>query len=258
MKLRLHKLIWVITALLTGCAPPNRPSIVPMAQIEESLGCARPERLIVMLPGLFDTPQDFVRSGFVDALRQRGIGGRVVIPDAHFGYYESRSVDRRILDDVILPARNAGVREIWLVGVSMGALGSLIFAEQHRDIVQRVFLIGPYPGTDRVMQSIRNAGGPTRWAKQAPDPDDPDVKILRFWHWLATRAPQADTSPAIFYGTGEGDRYKRNQDLLGALIPASARFNADGKHDWPTWRAIWNNMLDALPAEPGKPAGTGC
>ncbi|MFT3735877.1 MAG: alpha/beta fold hydrolase [Rhodocyclaceae bacterium] len=260
MKLKLRKFIWVITALLTGCTPPNRPSIVPMRMLDERVACGTdsPERLIVMLPGLFDTPEDFVKNGFISALRERGINARVLIPDAHFGYYESRSVDRRILDDVIIPARASGAREIWLVGVSMGAMGSLIFSQQHRQLVQRIFLVGPYPGTDKVMRRIRDAGGPEPWAQLGYDNDDPDVRIYAFWHWLVSRSQRAEVAPLISIGTGESDRYRHDQRVLASLLPATSRFDASGGHDWNTWHRIWSQMLDALPASARGSTGTGC
>ncbi|GAA5169947.1 alpha/beta fold hydrolase [Viridibacterium curvum] len=260
MKLKLRKFIWVITALLTGCAPPNRPSIVPMRTLDERVSCGAemPERLIVMLPGLFDTPEDFVKNGFVSALRERGIKARVLIPDAHFGYYESRTVDQRILEDIIIPARASGAREIWLVGVSMGGLGSLIFSQQHRPLVQRIFLIGPYPGTDKVMRKIRDAGGPGPWAQLGYDNDDPDARIYAFWHWLVSRSKGPQSPPFISFGTGDSDRYRSDQQILGSLLPVTSRFDAKGGHDWRTWHKIWLQMLDALPADAKGSPGAGC
>ena len=90
---------------LTGCGL-WRPVSVPMASLPVPARCATPaDTLLVMLPGSFARPEEFVREGFVQAVRERQLGVDMVLVDAHLGYYSDRSMIDRLQADIVAPAR---------------------------------------------------------------------------------------------------------------------------------------------------------
>jgi pimeloyl-ACP methyl ester carboxylesterase len=133
----------LVTALLGGCAL-WRPSVVPMRVLAEPAHCAAPvDTLIVMLPGSYSVPEEFQREGFVKILRARHLAADLVLVDAHVGYYRNRSIVDRLAEDVIGPARARGYGHVWLAGISIGAVGAMLYADAHPADVDGVVLIAP-------------------------------------------------------------------------------------------------------------------
>jgi hypothetical protein len=88
-------------------------------------GASKTRGAIVLLPGFGDGPDTFEERGFVAALKRAAPDYDIVAADAHFGYYRKRSLIDRLDRDVVAPLRNAGYRELWLVGASMGGHGAV-------------------------------------------------------------------------------------------------------------------------------------
>ena len=106
---------------LPGCAPIARPVTARMDSLREPADPARrAETLLVLLPGAYDTPQDFERQGFVSAVRDRQLPVVLLLLDAHTGYYTSQQIVDRLLHEVVQPARAPGHTRIWQVGIATG------------------------------------------------------------------------------------------------------------------------------------------
>src|SRR5215469_11550864 len=112
------------TPLLATACSLIFPAPAPMRTLRRPAAAGRPSRcLVVFLPGMGDHETDFVEHGFLDAMSARGMAVDAIAADATFGYYLNRTVVSRLHDDVLQPAREAGYRQIWLVGISMGGMG---------------------------------------------------------------------------------------------------------------------------------------
>ena len=152
------------STVLCACGFLPQPHTVPMPTLQDRQSSAtRAKRLIVMLPGIYDKASEFVSEGFVADLRERGIDADVLMPEAHYGYYEARDVDVRLEEDVFAPARTQGYKEIWIVGVSLGGLGSLLYSAEHPETVKGILLIAPFPGQTQCSpksrkQAVRSPG----------------------------------------------------------------------------------------------------
>jgi pimeloyl-ACP methyl ester carboxylesterase len=248
-------LMLILGPLLTGCAA-WRPTTVPIATTELPASCgARPDTLIVMLPGGGSRPEEFVSEGLVAALRERRIAADVMLVDSHIGYFRQRSIVDRLRTDVIGPARARGYRHIWIAGISLGAFGSLIYAQANPQDIAGIALLGPYLGKRELGEAIEAQGGLQRWQppQGATDPADDDTPI---WRWLQPYAerPRTTPRPELYLGYGRTDRLAFNQRLLGAALAPDHVFVADGGHDYPPWLATWRGMLDAMPLR----RDTGC
>ena len=248
--LRLPHPAWPALPLLlalTGCGV-WRPVSVPMASLSEPARCATPaDTLLVMLPGSFARPEEFMREGFVQAVRERRLAVDMVLVDAHPGYYSDRSIIDRLQADIVAPARARGYRSIWLVGISVGAFDAMIHTQAQPEGITGIVALGPYLGKGSVAEQVRAAGGLARW--QAPGgvlaPDEIDLIL---WRWLQGAHADGGAAPVPLYlGYGLADRFLADDELLAAALPAGHVFTAAGGHDWPVWLTLWQRMLDLLP-----------
>jgi hypothetical protein len=235
-----------VGASLAGCGL-WRPVEVPMPVLGEPAPCAaRPDAVFVMSPGSYSRPEDFVTERFVAAVRARGLAADLLLADAHLGYYREHSILDRLHDDVIAPARAHGYRQVWLVGISVGAFGALAYAEAHPDDIAGIVAIGPYLGKRPTTDEIRAQGGLATW-QAAAGPVDPSDLDRTVWRWLQPYATGSAPRPPLFLGYGRSDRFVADDHLLAAALPPDRVFSADGGHDWDPWRAVWGEVLDALP-----------
>ena len=162
----------------------------------------------------------------------------------------------RLAEDVIRPARAQGYRQIWLVGISIGAVGAMLYADAHPDDVDGVVLIAPYLGTQLTADEIKRAGGLARWPSPEVKPDDIDTIL---WHWLQAQKSTDSTARKlpIFLGYGDDDRFRYNDEVLRAALPASRVFTAPGGHDWPAWRTVWERIARVLPVPTDRNCAAG-
>lgn len=228
-----------LLTVLTGCTF-FRPAGDRLDILEVGGGCgATPHTLFVFLPGRFDQPEDLVRNGFVQAVRQRGLDADIVIPDLHFAYYIARTAVDRLHEDVIEPARKKGYRDIRLVGISVGGLGALLYAQMHPGQISQLVLIAPYLGESRIHQEIVRAGGLKAWDPGQWTAEDYERTT---WAWLKDHGASAE--PPISLGYGRSDSFAMSNRLLAAVLPAGRVRVTDGGHDWAPWLRIWNTVLD--------------
>lgn len=231
-------------SLLAGCGLP-RPTTVPLRTLSDNAPCAsRPDTLLVLLPGASSRPEEFLREGFVRALRQRRLALDVVLVDAHLGYYKDRIILERLQADVIDPARAKGYRNIWLVGVSLGGFGAVIQALARPADTSGLILLAPYLGERRVSDAVELAGGLRAWRAPAASEGEADDMDLRVWRWLQGYATDPATRPPLYLGFALDDRLAPSNRLLAAALPADRVFTTPGGHDWPEWSALWDRMLD--------------
>lgn len=235
----------VASAAITvvGCGALRRP-VVPMPVI--ALGSpAAHDCLVILLPGRWNRPEAFADAGFARAVAARGLSLDLVAVDAHLGYYRNRSVIERLRADVVLPARAAGAGRsgydrVWLAGVSLGGLGSLLYLRDHPDDLAGVLALAPFLGEPEVIRELEVAGGPLAWQ---PPPALDGTLGRELWSWLAPWLRRPSTVP-LHLGYGEGDDLAPANRLLAGALPSGRVYTAPGGHDWPTWLALWEQFLD--------------
>ncbi|HBL26952.1 MAG TPA: alpha/beta hydrolase [Acidobacteria bacterium] len=219
-----------------------------MRTLEISPGTPGTRCLVVFLAGRGDTPEHFVRNGFPEALRRAGSGCALMGADAHLGYFIDRSVGRRLQEDVVAPAKVRGFQEIWLVGISLGGFGSLLYTKDHTGDIAGIVALAPYLGSRSLIDEIAAAGGAAAWA---PHEIPREKDLPAFWAWLkGYRHPDAE-HPPLFLTYGRSDRFARANGLLADLLPDDHVFPVRGGHTWAAWRRGWDAFL-ASPYLPGK------
>ncbi|HEX4388343.1 MAG TPA: alpha/beta fold hydrolase [Steroidobacteraceae bacterium] len=192
---------------------------------------------IVLLPGAFSAPEDFVREGFVAALRARALDIDLTLASMDFGHVTDRSVLDEVQRELIAPAQAAGCA-LWLGGISLGGYVALACAARARGELAGLCLFAPYLGSYIVTSEVERAGL-ARWDPGALPEDDDERRVWRFIQTL-----RGGTLP-VHLGLGRDDRFGVRHRLLADALRSQDVDRVPGGHDWPTWRQLWENFLDA-------------
>jgi pimeloyl-ACP methyl ester carboxylesterase len=200
-------------------------------------------RLLVFLPGIGDMAEDYEQHGFIDTVLKQDIDIDVTVADLHFGYYLRRSVVERLREDIIQPARAMGYKQIDLVGTSLGGLGS--YAMEHPGEISHLYLLAPYLGNAAIIGEISRAGGVNSW--RAGEVQVGDFQ-RRLWRWI--KSSSADIClPQIHLGFGAQDPFAPANRLLAQVLAPHRVCTIPGRHDWRTWRELWNGMVRSMREE---------
>jgi pimeloyl-ACP methyl ester carboxylesterase len=193
---------------------------------------------LVLLPPAASTADDFVREGFFDDLNAFGIAATIVRSEVPVDMYAADGVLAPLRERVLDPLRSGTSGEVWFVGISLGGMTALACAEAHRDLIDGVVAIAPWPGLRPLWSDVPTAGGIAAWAVQHADSTFDDER--RVWRWLGEGVRGG---PEVVLAYGKQDRFLEGQQLLSDALPATHRLLLDGAHDWPTWRALWQLFL---------------
>lgn len=209
----------------------------------------RRECLVVFMPGMSDGPDTFRAQGFLRDASRASSRCDLVAPNAHLGYYYDHTVRERLSRDILMVAESRGYEEIWMVGVSMGGLGSLLVAQENPGRIAGVVLLGPYLGGEELVADVAEAGLAEWEGPDDADPNDPDEYDDALWVWLQGYATHPAQMPQLFVGLGTDDPRPAAR-ALGAVLPPERRGTAVGGHAWTTWRVLFRRLLESPPWDP--------
>lgn len=199
--------------------------------------------LLVMLPGAGMTAADFVTQGFVDDARTGETIVDVVAAQPDQLQYLDGSVPRVLADAVLDPAREAGYRRIWLLGISLGGMGALSCASACPSGIEGLILLAPFIGTHGTMAELARAGGFAGWPPAASAATDLERTILA---WLKNYLA-GPAVPALWLGHATLDRFASGHRLLAAALPRERVVQVEGRHDWTAWRAAFRAIITRRP-----------
>lgn len=216
------------------------------SQLERADPARRAETLIVLLPGAYDTPQDFIEQGFVRELRERHLSVDLLLADAHTGYYTAQQIVERLQHDILTPMHAQGYARVWLAGISLGGYGSLLLAHESPDLIDGLFVMAPFLGRRDLPAAIAQAGGLTAWDGQMEGADTQDLEL---WRWLQGYVSSTPKLPPLYLGYGDYDRFALSHRLLAAALPPERVLVTPGGHEWAPWLRLWQRFLDLHPWE---------
>lgn len=193
---------------------------------------------VLLLPPAYARPEDFLREGFADAVRARGLDLDLELIEVRLKSVSDRSVLTQ-LDELIVAARTAGCHTVWLGGISLGAYLALACAERRSHTIDGLCLFAPYLGSHIVREEIERAGGVGGWEPGEPHEADEERRIWRFLK-EEIRGPLP-----IHLGLGREDRFGARHRTLAAALDAANVDLVPGGHEWPVWRTLWERFLDA-------------
>ena len=177
-----------------GCAA-WLPAPVPMTSISDVAPSGKGRCLVVFLPGRGDSAEDFVREGFVGALRERKLSVDIVAANATLGYYLKNTLVDWLSADVLDAWLAKGYEQVWAIGNSMGGLGTLIYPLRKPGVLTGILALAPYLGDEPLIHEIEKQGGLAKWAAPPKATTfDQDNYQGQLWRWLqaVTRGERRD------------------------------------------------------------------
>lgn len=191
---------------------------------------------MILLPGALHGPEDFLREGFAAAVQERCLALDLYCAELRFEDVASDEALLQLQRTLVEPARKAGYRQIWLVGISIGGYVALGHADRYPGHAQGLFLIAPYPGNRMTTKEIAQAGGIAAWQPESLEENDTE---RRNWHWL-----KHQREVEVHLGYGSDDRFAAAHRMMAEVLPPSQIDCVPGAHDWNAWRVLWNRFLD--------------
>lgn len=188
------------------------------------------------MPGLGDGANIFAQQNLIDALQKCNDSLNIVALDSHLGYFSNRTIITRLNTEVIAPAKAQGIDNIWVIGVSLGGLGSLLYSVNHPDDLTGLILLSPYLGEKEDLESLLKSSDLYNWQPKQTN----DFQTLWFSLIELSRSEKLSN---IYMGTGNQDRYIAQQDQFSKLLNESNTIKIEGKHQWSTWNQLWNPLL---------------
>lgn len=230
-------IIFPLVLLLSSCylfkdgAKPLETISYP--QQNPSIKNTNIKKLMVLLPGIGDTASAFNQHNFIGDVHKVAPDIDIVSVDAHFKYYQNRTIINRLRIDVIQPARAAGYREIYLGGISLGGFGALLYLKQYPNEINKIFILAPYLGEKEDFEYLLT--------------NEKTPKILRsetLWPWLTRLSPRIKNK--IYLAYGSSDKFAEQNGLLADQLPTSNVVVQEGEHFWETWEKLWPELLIKL------------
>jgi pimeloyl-ACP methyl ester carboxylesterase len=208
-----------------------------------------------MLPGINDVADSFVRADFMALLAGHTGGVDVIAANTHADQYLEGSLVACLADEVVGPARARGYRRIWFLGVSLGAMGCLLFAREHPDLLEGVILLAPYLGASGTIARVLGKGGLGSWQPGEIRAPDDELALLT---WLGGTWRTGLARKGCYLGYGLDDRFASSAALLAPHLPGERIVALAGAHDWPTWSKLWSGILalDPFAVRPKFAPGT--
>jgi len=229
-------LVALFTLLLQGCYFLQKASVPIQVDYFSAVQptSSGPKALMILLPGIGDDQTAFYKHGFVADVQQLWPTMEIAAVNGHFAYYQNRSIVDRLVSDVVTPARQRGIERFYFAGISLGGFGSLLYQRDTDDDLAGIILLAPYLGEETNYQYLLSGGAP-------PDPLTED----NIWPWLQKLPPEV--RQRIYLGYGAQDKFAEANALLAKWLPEQNVSVIPGKHNWKTWRPLWQNLLQAIP-----------
>lgn len=238
-------------AALTACLPGGPAQTkIPFEQMQAKSG-GNEKVLVVILPGRGDDVANLKASGIADAIQSSMPEADVVLTGISLGYYMEGRMPQRLHDEIILPARERGYKEIWLVGASMGGMGSLMYDRQYPGDVTGLVLLAPFLGERDVLKQIEAAGGLDKWqAGPIPAAVDKNNFDRELWRYLQTwQNKNSSRSNDVWLAYGKNDRLSAAMPPLQKLLKPEQVMVRDGGHAWVVWTPAAKEVFAAIAKE---------
>jgi pimeloyl-ACP methyl ester carboxylesterase len=196
--------------------------------------------LLILLPGAYDQPQDFITHGFPATVHARGAAVDFRLVESDLTSVADSTLAHRLHTQVVAPARTEGYQRIVLGGISIGGLTALVHADHYPGSVDGLVLLAPYPGNRGITHEIARSGGLARWQAGELATTDDEKRGWRALQGLAHSAPAA-----LWLGYGENDRFAPGLAMMADVLPPPRVRTVAGGHDWVAWSALWQHYCTA-------------
>lgn len=244
MRMRLFFLLLTV-GLLLGCYPKGDPAQpIPTALVAAPQSASKPTTLVVVLPGRGDDLDGLRKAGIAEAIQSAWPDADVMLTGLALSYYTARRAETRLHAEVIEPARARGYSSIWLVGASLGGMGSVMYDRAYPGVVDGIVLLAPYLGDKEILRSIEGAGGVAAWEPPPMrDTIDSDNFQIELWRHIKRWSAEPSRARNVWLAYGDRDGFADSIALLApALRPQQVRVRKGG-HTWAVWAPATRDAL---------------
>ena len=237
--------VMVLALLLASCVNMgDRSQPIPTQQFP---GTEPGTTLVVVLPGRWDDVQDMADAGMPDAIHAAWPEVDVVLTGAALAYYTDGRLAKRIHEQIVMPARARGYRDIWMVGASLGGMGTLLYDREFPDELQGLVLLAPYLGDRSLLSEINQAGGITQWqAGPVPASLDRNNFQQEVWRYLQTWAEHPERARRVWLAYGDEDRLRDAVPVIAPLLLEQQILKQPGDHTWTVWVPATREIFSAV------------
>jgi hypothetical protein len=247
---RLVSIAALLVALLL-CASCSWVPSEPLQVVNIPARSQPAQRLVIVLPGLGEDMADLRRSGIAAAIQRGMPQADVTLALASVRYYLDGGMPRRVHEQVVLPARQRGYREILMAGASMGGGGVTLYELAYPGEMAGLVLFAPWMGPESLLEEIQQAGGLTRWNPGPPPDDISGFAIAREqWRMIQTWTREPARARNVWLVCGTQDSLLPASELLAEALPADHYFKNAGIHDWVAWTGPATSIFARIAATP--------
>jgi hypothetical protein len=240
--------VLLMLGILFGCYPKGDPGKPVPTDFLPAPQPAR--RLVIVLPGRGDGLDGLQRAGIARAIQSQWPDADVILSGLAIGYYLQGNAIRRLHEEIVMPARTRGYREIWLLGASLGGLGALMYDGQWPGTVDGIVLMAPYLGEKPLLDEIAAAGGVARWDPgPVPTAINGDNFQRELWRQLQGWSRDPSLARNAWLAYGDRDSLRGTMPSLTPLLPPSHVLVLHGGHAWSTWTPATRDILARIDAE---------
>jgi pimeloyl-ACP methyl ester carboxylesterase len=230
-------------SILSGCASngdSKQPLTVNHYGVVHSAG-----QLVVFFPGINSPGEDFNNNNFLSPFIKKYPQTDILLVDTRLAYFNAGNIANRIQQEIVIPAKKAGYKNIWFVGTSLGGLGTLIYNKNYPGTIDGIVLIAPFLGEEDIVDSIQGYSSPDEWAREEINNKSDAVQM---WRYLINFNGQKINNNTIhvklILAFGDGDRFNYAHQLLASLMESKNVYSKPGGHNWSTWYEIWLEILN--------------
>jgi len=240
--MKIFTLICIIACIVTvslGCAKfwgKNALTIESFSSVSKTK-----QALVVFFPGFGGEGIYYEQQGCIEAMRERGFDADILILNLKPRIYIDNEIVEMLKSEIISPAKAQGYKLIYLVGISMGGHGVLLYVTKYPEDIEAVLLLSPFISGSLQTNAIIKAGGIEKWEHCPFIGWD---QACRLWQTLKIYISNTERRSNIFLGYGTEDIFVKECRVLGGLLPPEHVFTVPGKHNWTTWKKLWIIAMD--------------
>ena len=227
-----------IVVLFLGCSGSRDKKTLPSVRYS---GMTGKRTLVVLFPTMGGKGSHYETQGFLDEVWERGFEAGMEVVDVKPSLYLGSRIVELLKTEVIEPAKAEGYEKIYLVGISLGGHGALLYATKYPEDVDGIVILAPFIGGDRASGAIEEAGGLDIWE------DCPFLALTygcNLWKSLKLYVSDSSNQRKVVLGFGREDKFVNQCRVLADVLLPEQVFTVSGGHDWTTWKKLWIKAAD--------------
>jgi esterase/lipase superfamily enzyme len=227
-----------IVVLFLGCSGTRGKKALPSVRYS---GMTGKRSLVVLFPTIGGKGSHYETQGFLDEVWQRGFEASLEVLDVKPSLYLGSRIVELVKTEVIEPAKTEGFEDFYLVGISLGGHGALLYATTYPEDVDGIVLLAPFISGDTASEAIDEAGGLDTWE---------DCPFLAWTHacnlWKSLQVYVSDprNQRKVVLGFGTEDIFVEQCRILSDELLPEQVFTVPGGHDWVTWKKLFIKAAD--------------